>query len=140
MTMAQYQQKVDKWVRDVPDAVKDALEAGGNIVIGEAQTAHLSGPKMAKGVGSLTHATLQPRSGDLKTRLHKRVRATPGDVSLRVGSNMEYAAAHEYGYPPGGIPKRPFLRPSVDKKLSKILDLIGKRIVKAYREAGYGGF
>ncbi len=135
MTWPQFEKKIDRWVRDFPDAVENALETGGEIILGEAQRKHLSGPKMPKGVGNPMRGTLQPRSGDLKTRLNKRVRVSRTDVSLRVGSNMVYAATHEYGDPRRGIPARPFLRSSRDARIDDVKAIILKRIMAAYERA-----
>lgn len=59
-------------------------------------------------------------SGDLADSLEVRMR---GDT-MRIESDVPYAAAHQYGYPEGNLPARPYagLSRVVEKSMSEILD------------------
>ena len=132
LTMDQFQRKVRRWRRKFPDAIREALERGGERILHEVHTKHLSGPKIPRGEGHPTNATLQPQSGRLKTSVHYRVRSTSRETSLTVGTNVIYAGVHEHGYKKRNIPARPFLQPSVDAKRDAILDDVSESIVAAY--------
>ena len=133
MTMEQFQRKLKRWRKDFPKEIGLALLQSGNEIIGEAQMSHLSGPYMGYKRTSVKHATLQPRTGDLKTKWSPpKVKSSSRETSLKVGTNVKYAAAHEYGYPKGGIPKRAFLWPSVEEKKPGMLERISKAMVAAY--------
>lgn len=50
-------------------------------------------------------------------RLINSITATPtkkvgNTFTTTIGTNVVYARAHEYGYPPRNLPARPFLRPA----------------------------
>lgn len=90
--------KFERWARVAPEEVKKVLTEGALKVQREVQKAHLSGPRMAWGVGSETNATLAPWTGRLRNSIHYRVSAEgTGKFSAMVGTNVKYAKIHEFG-------------------------------------------
>lgn len=47
-----------------------------------------------------------------------------------VGTNVGYARKHELGLE--GLPERPFLRPSLEKKRPQVFEFIEKAMMKSY--------
>lgn len=137
MNMKQFNDKVNRWMKDFPEAVEKALGAGAAMVHGEAVEKHLSGPKMPRGVGSLTKATLQPsRRAELKNSISFRVLKKGSSLIGQVGNwkhPLPYAKLHEYGL--GGMPKRPFLSSSLKAKKKQIVEFILKAMKRSYTDA-----
>jgi len=134
MTMEQLQGKVQRWMRIAPQELKEVLLKGAKLVTKEAQSAHLSGPKMARGVGNPTRATLAVQTGRLRRSINERVTVTKDRVVAQVGTNVIYGKVHEKGLTVRGhkMPERPFLRPSVEEKKPRIMELILDGMMKAY--------
>lgn len=130
-TPEEFKKKIERFAKDQPKAVEIGLKAGAELVRGEAVRNHLSGPKMPKGKGSLKNATLQPRTGDLRGSINTKVKTTP-KLSAQIGTSIKYARRHEEGIK---MPKRPFLKPSLEAKRQDAVDLILKKIMEAYRRA-----
>jgi len=127
----EFQQKVERWCRVAPEEVKKALKLGGEKVRAEVQFRHLNGPKMPRGVGDPNNATLAVRTGRLKGSIALRVMALEsGKFSAQIGTNVPYARKHEYGLE--GMPERPFLRPSIEKKRPEVFDTIAKAFMESY--------
>jgi len=129
----EFQQKVERWCRVAPEEVKKALKLGGEKVRAEVQFRHLSGPRMPRGIGDPVNATLGTGSGDwrLKNSIALRVMALEsGKFSAQIGTNVPYARKHEYGLE--GMPERPFLRPSIEKKRPEVFDTIAKAFMESY--------
>lgn len=156
-TPEQFRRKLNRFARSHPRLVRNAVKAGAEMVRTEAVTKHLSGPKMARGVGSEKNGTLQPDTGGLRTSVNTKVKMTGGRVRGIVSTNKKYAPIHEYGgtiaaksspylfFKVGGqwvktkevtIPARSFLRPSLDKKRKPVLNLILKKLMEGYRRSG----
>ena len=154
--MDQFEKKVKKWAKKQPKAVGRGLEKAAQMVRSEAVKNHLSGPKMTQGVGSRTNATLQPGTGDLRSSINTKVSVGKTKQNATVGTSMLYARIHEKGgvikpknkkslrFTIGSqvifakkvtIPKRPFLKPSLAKKRSKIDDVILEEIMREYKRA-----
>lgn len=156
-TLDQFKRKLERFARNQPRIVHNAIKAGAEMVRTEAVTQHLSGPKMGRGVGSKKNATLQPDTGGLRTSVNTRVKRSGGRIQGVIGTNKKYAAIHEHGgtiraksapylhFKAGGqwvktkevtIPARPFLRPSLEKKRKKVLNLILRKLMEGYRRSG----
>ena len=127
----QFERKIKAWAKNTPEAVERGLKAGAELVRAEAVLNHLSGPKMPKGKGSLKNATLQPRTGDLRGSINTKVKTSP-KISAQVGTSIKYARRHEEGIK---MPKRPFLKPSLEAKRDKAVELILDKIMEAYRKS-----
>jgi len=130
MTMEQLQEKIQRWMRIAPQELKEALLKGAKLVTKEAQSVHLSGPKMPRGVGDPIRATLAVRSGRLRRGIAERVTVTKDRVTAQVGTNVKYGRVHEKGL--GKMPERPFLRPSVEEKKPRVMELILEGFMGAY--------
>ena len=123
--------KLERWAKVAPEEVKKTLRRGAEMVRSEAKQFHLSGPKMPRGVGDPTNATLAVRTGRLRSSIALRVTAMAnGQFSAQVGTNVGYGRKHEMGLE--GLPERPFLRPSLEKKRPAVFDLIAKEFMKSY--------
>jgi hypothetical protein len=136
MDMKQFNEKVNRWMKDFPEEVEKALGAGAAMVHGEAIDKHLSGPRMGKGIGSNTNATLQPRTGNLKNSISFRVLKKGTQLTGQVGNwknPLVYARVHEEGL--GHAPKRPFLKSSLRAKKKQIVDFILKAMMRSYTNA-----
>jgi len=137
MSMEQLQDKVQRWMRIAPQQLKEALLKGAKLVTKEAQSKHLSGPKMPRGVGDLTNATLAVQSGRLRRSINENVEVSKNRVIARVGSNVIYAKVHEKGLTVRGhkMPERPFLRPSLEVKKPRVMEMILDSFMEAYKHA-----
>jgi len=134
MSMEQLQDKIQRWMRIAPQALKEALLKGAKLVTKEAQSAHLSGPKMPRGLGNPTRATLAAPSGRLRRSINERVQVSKDRVIARVGTNVIYGKVHEKGLEVRGhkMPERPFLRPSIEEKKQRIMEIIIDGFMEAY--------
>lgn len=133
LTMKQFEKKIKYWAKHEPSILEKALKTAAEIVRGEAVQKHLSGPKMAKGKGSLKNATLARHSGDLAGSINTKVSVTKRRQSAQVGTSIKYAHRHEAGT--FGMPKRPFLSPSLEAKRQKILDIILDQLIEGYKRS-----
>ena len=132
-TMEQWELKLKTWASAMPKAVQKALLKAGEIVRGEAILAHLSGPKMAKGVGSATRGTLARQGGDLAASLNVRSVIKGKEIRGSVGTNMVYGAIHEFGMKSRGMPERSYLRSSLRAKQKAILQTILGKMMEDYK-------
>jgi len=135
LTMDQFEKKLKRFGKDHPDLLKNVLRKGAETVRLEAVRNHLSGPKMSKGRGSLKNATLARRSGDLAGSINTKVVASNKKQSAKVSTNMVYARIHEKGDKTKGMPKRPYLEPSLQAKRKQIVDDILKAMIRGYKKA-----
>ena len=156
MSLKEFEKKIKRWAKTQPELLENALKTAAEIVRGEAIIKHLSGPKMARGKGSLKNATLARRSGDLAGSINTKVSVTRKRQTAQVGTNMKYARIHEKGgvilpkkgkylvFSVGGhtvfarsvkMPKRPFLSPSLEAKRQKILDIMLDRLIEGYKKS-----
>jgi len=133
LTMEQFQKKLKNWVRTNPQNLTIALKKAAEKVRGEAVRNHLSGPKMSKGVGSKTNATLARISGDLAGSVNTLASATIKKQVAQISSNLKYANRHEHGT--FGMPERSYLRSSLAKKRLEVLDDIAKAMIEGYKKA-----
>ena len=130
LTMEQLQGKIQRWMRIAPEKLKKALLKGAKIATKEAQSKHLSGPKMPRGIGHPTRATLAVQTGRLRRSINERVTVSKDRVTAQVGTNVKYGRAHEEGL--GKMPERPFLRPSIEEKKPRVMELILDAMMGAY--------
>ena len=142
LTFEQFREKLLRWSVILPQAAKKALTEAAITVQREAQEAHLTGPRMPRGAGGTTNATLavgQSRKGHIGGRLRQSiaidVQVKPGEVSATVGTNVFYGRLHELGI--GKMPERPFLRPSLSANHHQIFESLRIRMIESYskREA-----
>ncbi len=132
-SMEQWKLHLNEWAKKMPRTVQKALLKAAEIVRGEALYSHLSGPKMAKGVGSATRGTLARQSGDLAGSLKVRSVIKGKKIRGTVGANMVYAAIHEFGMKSRGMPERSYLRSSLRAKQKAIMDTILKGMLESYK-------
>jgi len=140
MSMEMYQQKVNRWMKTAPKGLKTALTKGAVEIVGHTQKSRLSGPKMPRGTsGGFSGSTLQPHTNRLRGSVTKNIDVSSDRVLARIiaGTNLSYAAIHEYGGTTGRnhsvkMPERPYLRPSVEEKRSRVLDLVGDAYIDSY--------
>lgn len=128
-TFDEWNSFIARTAKSLPNVVKKALTIGTREVRTEAVLKHLSGPKMPKGIGDPKNATLARQSGDLAGSIQTKVKVDPDKVYGKVFTNMKYAGRHERGT--DGMPKRPFLNPSLDAKEESARELVRKAILEA---------
>ena len=134
--MKTFEKKIKKWGKNNPKAIMRAFKRGTELVRGETVRKHLSGPKMAKGKGSLTSATLARRSGDLAGSINTKVFQSGTKIAGKVGTPIKYSRIHEKGgTSKRPMPKRPFLQPSLEKKRPEIVDIISRAIIEEYKRS-----
>ena len=130
-TPKEFQKKIQRFARQQPKLLKRALLRSTEEVRGVAISKHLSGPKMPKGKGSLTNATLARHSGDLAGSLNTKVSVTATKQTAQISSNMKYSRVHEKGGK--FMPKRPYLGSSLAEKRKNIVDNILKAMIEGYK-------
>lgn len=123
------QKKLLRWSRVAPQELRKALTRSSMFIAREVKSAHLSGPKMQRGMGHPTMATLAVRTGRLRRSITQRVAVEPGRYSAIIGTNVPYGRKHEFGQ---GVPFRPFLRPSLEKKRPEALEMLNEALMKSY--------
>ena len=134
--MADFEKKLKRWEKQYPDDMVKAMGIASETVRTEVLTKHLTGRKMAKGVGSDSHATLGIVTGRLRASISEKIYKTTTGIKAYVGtfiSPTKYAKYHEYGtvY----HPKRPFLAPSLQKKRKKIIEILQDAMKRSYDNA-----
>ena len=137
-TMEQYAQKTRDWMRKWPRAAMLTMRKEMMSVAAEAQEMHLSGPKMARGMGHPTLATLAAPTG----RLRGSVTVDPphmshGSIITGIGSNVPYGEVHEKGLVVRGVkmPERPWAMPSIEARRKFIIKALLKAYMRAHRKA-----
>ncbi len=131
----QFQRKLNAWSKKMPLTVAKALNRGAALIVREAK-GHLRGPTSAG--GGFANETLSRRSSRLFFNVNKRVRVLAGSVTARIGTNVPYGRIHEYGGWTGRnhasyIPRRPYLRPSIEKRRRATTKLILDEMMRSYR-------
>jgi phage gpG-like protein len=135
--------KLERWAKVAPNEVKKALTIGAMMVQKEAQ-GHFRLPKMPSGQGGGFHGswlgTAAANQGKgikklkwwtLRDSINIRVMAMAnGQFSATVGTKIPYARKHEYGLE--GMPERPFLRPSLEKKRPAVFKSIEEAFMRSY--------
>ena len=70
--------------------------------------------------------------GALLKATDSRVNIEGKTLRIKVFNNMNYAAVHEFGSKKKNIPKRPFIKPALEKtqkELPKIIEKVVKRMI-----------
>lgn len=119
--------KLDQTARD--KAVKLGLDQGAQLLKGWIQQNRLTGPR-PQYLGVVT--------GRLRTSIATKPTEKRGDSYVaKIGTNVEYAAVHEFGFPERNIPARPFMRPSLEdpKNQESIVSILSQRISEAIARA-----
>lgn len=84
---------------------------------------------------------LTTRSGRLRNSIGWRIDRIGQDIVGRVGSNVVYAAIHEYGGNAGRnhsahIPPRPYLKPALEAEAKNIKKDLSRTVRTALQQAG----
>ena len=66
-------------------------------------------------------------TGELRSSIHY----VTTDTRAVIGSDSEYAAVHEEGYPKGRIPPRPYLKPAMRRVEHRFVDAMGSAVAHA---------
>jgi HK97 gp10 family phage protein len=123
MTMEQFQAKIQKWMRLAPKKIRHYLLKGGMLVVAHSQKTYLTGPRPEK-LGVIT--------GRLRRSIHTRIAEEGGHkLRLEIGTRVSYARRHEEGI--GRMPERPFLRPAIRDKQSKVVKMVLEGMMEAYK-------
>lgn len=85
--------------------------------------------------GVTTPENIASRTGRLRSSIHAQFKNAEDSTDIFIGTNVKYAAIHEYGGFTGRkgtvkIPKRPYIKPAIDAnfpKLDEELNQIYKR-------------
>ena len=134
ITLEELERRFKAWPKKGRANLRVALKKAAVIIEGEAVKKHLH-EKMEPGqTGGFENSTLLSQTG-MRHRLSHRLNVTSTRVTMAVGTNLtnrgySYPRAHEYGL--GRMPKRPWLRPSIKKKMPRTIELITEAWVKAY--------
>lgn len=65
-------------------------------------------------------------TGHLRRSISHKTKTDEQQSTATIGTNVEYAAAVEYGVVSKNIPAQPYLRPAIDENLGDIKDIINK--------------
>lgn len=102
----------------MPEAVEKAMKLATLFLQGKVQETKLSGQ------------VLKVRTGRLRSSINTRVkRIGPTGMLGVVGTNVVYARAHEFGYPPRNLPARPYLRPTFREQAQRVKNVFKNTIV-----------
>ena len=115
--------KLEACVKD--DVIKKSLNTSGFLLSAWSKSNRLSGPRPT----FLGVVTNRLRSSIASTKAIK----SGNEYSVKIGTNVQYARAHEFGYSPRNLRARPFLRPSLQdaENRKKILNEFTKNINEA---------
>jgi len=65
----------------------------------------------------------------------REAKITAGGIQGIIGSKVEYAARHEFGFPKGKTPARPYLRPAVKVSMRNIQEIYRETVVATFKNA-----
>ena len=135
LTLPEFQAKIRAFVRLMPEAVEEAFDEVLPVLAGKVTAVHLSGPKMAKGIGDPMKATLARQSGRLARGIKHRARITGREAIAQIGVDGlgPYPRYHEKGSPGGMIPKRPYLYPTVVREGDRTKRNILRHIIRKWK-------
>ena len=124
-TAEEFQKKLNRWAKKMPEKVKRALELGGWIIKTDVQK------------NRLTHQVLHPQSGNLRASIDFRTKINVGEVRLSIGTNQKSKSGFPYGWywEVGARKPRPFLKPAIQSKKKQVMDLIATGMMEAYKKA-----
>lgn len=102
----------------LPQATEQAMRMSTLFLQGRVQERKLSGQ------------VLKVQTGRLRSSINTRVKKLgPLQVIGIIGTNVVYARAHEYGYPPRNLKARPFLRPTFNENTQRVKAIFRQTIV-----------
>jgi hypothetical protein len=128
LTLEQFTKKLERWQRSMPDAVKDGLRKGLDIVSAEVET-------------NLSGRVLNRRSGQLFRAIGTELEAyrRPLRAKVFIDNRQQYKAqAHEYGLQtkPGlKLPMRKFMKPAYERNKDRVMDGILQEIMSGYEHS-----
>lgn len=111
--------KLRRLPREVTEAAHEALGEGAYDLAAYIQGSKLSGQ------------VLKVRTGTLRRSINAVQTGFLGRWVVAIGAEAWYGELHEFGK--GGMPKRPFMRPSLKEKRQEITDRVN-RAIEAYLE------
>ena len=85
--------------------------------------------------GRLSKSILDKNSGFGKEGI-RRVVTRGKDLAAFMGSEVPYAAAHEFGYPKRNLPARPYLNPAIAESEPHIFALLKLKLDRAVARSG----
>ena len=109
-------------VRDFSSEKGKALREIDFILTRQIEEEHLT--------GGTTATRLATPTGRLRSSITSRFFDTPEGLLVIIGTNVIYAATHEFGDPDRNIPERSFLRSSIREKAAESLQIVDRRIGK----------
>jgi phage gpG-like protein len=101
----------------IHDVHTRALGRGGVQIQTTTKRVYLSGKALTRRSGNLQKSIIVDRAGLPRY--------------AEIGSNLIYAAPHEFGWPGHNLPARPFLRPAAERDRGKLQDIYGEEIDRA---------
>ena len=125
-TAEEFQKKLNRWAKKMPEKVKKALGQAGLIIQTDVQKNRLSGQ------------VLHEQTGVLKQSINYRTKLSIGEVRLQIGTPVPYGKYWEEGFIHASgkrMKARPFLKPSIRSKKKQVMDLIATGMMEAYKKA-----
>jgi phage gpG-like protein len=101
----------------IGDVHTRALGRGATQIQTTTQRVFLSGKSLQRRTGTLQKSIIVDRAGLPRY--------------AEIGSNLVYAAPHEFGWPKHNLPARPFLRPAAERDREKLEDIYIEEIDRA---------
>ena len=123
--------KTAKGLKNAAVVVKEMLlkesERFTNKAVANIKENYLSGPRPER-LGVVT--------GRLRSSIRYLIQAVGGkQFNIRLGTDLIYARAHEYGYEARGLRKRPFLRPGTEDKIPELKERIEEMLERVAKGA-----
>lgn len=118
-TLAQYERKIQRWAKRMPQDAKKAMETVAKDNAKEARQRHLSGPRMPVGQTSDKFPTIAS-GGSLRSSVVHRVRLTPGkDIKAQIMARHPLAQIHHEGAVLTATGDKPFVftLPGSDRRI-----------------------
>ena len=124
-TAEEFQKKLRRWAKKAPNKLRKQLGIAGAIIQEDVQHNRLMGQVLGE------------RSGDLRRSIHHEESVNLKGVRLRIGTNQTSKKGFPYGRYWEELAKipRPFLKPAVASKKQKVMELIAKGMMEAYKKA-----
>lgn len=128
MTFPEFQRRLEWWKKNMPNEIRRMLRKAGMLVVAHSQKNYLTGPRPHK---------LGVISNTLRRSLHAKTsdKVRGGQIKLQIGTNVFYGKYHEYGLGTR-LRARPFLRPAIADKRSRVLEMIGDGMMAGWRKSG----
>ncbi|KKL20301.1 hypothetical protein LCGC14_2456810 [marine sediment metagenome] len=134
-TLEQHNQDVKRWGPRGMQMLQEAMEKVGAEVLGYARKKHLHRRMPRNVTGGPDGSSLGVVSSRLWDSLTTKTKVKGTEVITQVGTNVthqgvSYPRLHEFGL--GGMPERPWLRPSVRAKQDRLREEVKRAWVAAY--------